>query len=580
MSTPDLLKRALPSKRSRIVGVLVGVLAEVAMLSLLILSTWLIVRAGEQPPILHLTFAVVGVRALALGRAVFRYLERLITHDRALKQLASLREHTFKMLIPLLPGGLRQMRTGDAHAGLVDDVDQLQDYPLRVRGPMTVSIGTLVVGLIIVGTMSPAVMIFQLLMLILTSAVCALVLFTRARTAEAVLPERRAELTDALLENFDAAMVLHVFGVQTQQSRHIENISDRYGRAQLKQAGTSGLLQALTGLAAGATSLGSLALIARFLPDWGLSAPVIAALIISPAAMFEVLTVIWQALQRNIQVQASVNRVSGILEHPPLSRELPLRATENFQLPEPTVQRGDSLLQLKDFTAGYKEADPGVFLPTSFTLHAGETVLITGESGSGKTTLARALVRFVPYHGSARLHGSELSELTPESVRTYIGLCEQTPHIFHSDLRQNLKFARPASSDEDLWKVLERVGLQEWAASRDGLDTWLGEQGTLISGGQAQRISLARVLLSGHPIVILDEPSAGVDQATAEAILTDMLEIIPHDRAVIVISHTDLPTNIPVHSRVHLQANSSSDPATGAPVPPSRLTRGILEDCE
>src|SRR5690554_690833 len=137
--TKKMLALAMPAPKQRIIGLLLGITSDLSMVALLVLSMWLIMRSGEQPPILHLTFAIVGVRALAIGRAVFRYLERLATHDSALKQLATLRTNTFDTLIPLIPGALKDRTLGDVHAGLVDDIDQLQDQPLRVWQPITVS---------------------------------------------------------------------------------------------------------------------------------------------------------------------------------------------------------------------------------------------------------------------------------------------------------------------------------------------------------------------------------------------------------------------------------------------------------
>jgi len=142
------------------------------------------------------------------------------------------------------------------------------------------------------------------------------------------------------------------------------------------------------------------------------------------------------------------------------------------------------------------------------------------------------------------LLGVEARSLAGADVRRTVGLIEQEPHLFDADLRQNLKFARETSSDEELLDVLAQVGLAEWAAQRGGLDMRVGERGALVSGGQAQRIALARAILADFPVVILDEPTAGVDRELADALLTDMLSVVPRDRAVILITHTELPQGI------------------------------------
>ena len=159
-------------------------------------------------------------------------------------------------------------------------------------------------------------------------------------------------------------------------------------------------------------------------------------------------------------------------------------------------------------------------------------------------TLALALVRLLDYQGSYRVGGVEARELSPYEARGTVGLIDQRPHLFDADLRQNLKFARDTASDEELLAVLDRVGLGSWVRERGGLGSRVGERGALVSGGQAQRIALARALLADFPVVILDEPTAGVDRELADRLLTDMLGALPSDRAVVLITHTELPEGI------------------------------------
>ncbi|MGO1539893.1 MAG: thiol reductant ABC exporter subunit CydC [Leucobacter sp.] len=539
----DIASLAMPHRKPRALGLLLGVASDLSMVLLLVLSMWLILRAGEQPPILHLTFAVVGVRALAIGRAVFRYLERLATHNSALQQLSTLRAHVFEQLIPLVPGGLREQRTGDVHARLIDDIDQLQDQPLRVWQPLMVSGSTVIVGILIVSLMSPLAGLVNLTLAVLAVLGTGALVRRSGRHNRSQLANIRGRLVDALIERFEADAVLHAFGVTEQANERVAEVSREYVREQQRGAGLSGIVSACMTLFAGVATLLTISLLR---PDAGfdtVSAPVLAAAIIVPAALFEVLTQVPQALQARQLVAESAERIGTLLgaEIPP---EIP-RETAPMRAPAEMPRDGTQpLIVVKNLSARYPDAQQYTIEHLSFTLAAGQTLLITGESGAGKSTLARVLVRFLEYDGTYRLRGVEAKELPLSRVRENVGLCEQAPHLFDSDLRQNLKFARPEASDEDLLRVLDRVGLRAWAQQREGLDTRVGEHGALVSGGQAGRIALARVLLADFPIVILDEPTAGVDPENADAMMRDMLGAVPNDRVVIVISHTDLPSDV------------------------------------
>ncbi|GAA1566047.1 thiol reductant ABC exporter subunit CydC [Leucobacter aridicollis] len=549
MSVETVLQRATPSRRAALPGQLLGILSDGAAVGLLALSLWLITRSGAQPPILHLTFAIVGVRALAIGRAAFRYVERLSSHDAALHQLAQLRASTFTALVPRVPGAIESSRRGEVLATFVDDVDQLQDHPLRVRQPLIVSITVTVLTIAIIAIASPVAAAILTAVLLVALIVGATLSKRIAGRSDRELADARSALTDALLDRFGSASVLAAFGALDTQRARIEAAEARLARVQLTRTRAAGLTGALVALGAGVASVSILLAIA---PGAGtsFSVPVFAAIVVVPAAVFDVFAQVFAALTARRTVETSARRVAKLTEGE-LPREIPVDDPAIDATKVPAAVAGAPLVEVTDLSV----AHPGgraVISGLSFALGPAELLVITGDSGSGKSTLALALSRFLDYGGSYRLGGVEAREFSGAAVRGFVGLCEQQPHLFNTDLRQNLKFAKEDATDEELLAVLERVGLGEWVRERGGLDALVGERGALVSGGQMQRISLARVILADFPVVILDEPTAGVDQLVADRLLRDLLGAIPEDRAVILITHTAVPEGVPISARIAL----------------------------
>ncbi len=550
-ATHAVLRSAIPSFRRLLPAVLLGIASAGSSVALLAASAWLIARAAEQPPVLYLSLGIVGVRAFALGRAVFRYLERLTGHDASFRQLAAIRTSVFERMIPIAPDGLASSRRGDILDRFVGDVDELQNVPLRVVQPVVSAVVVLALAVAAVSWLSPGSAVAVLTCLAVGIGGALLVQRWAAMRAEHTLAPLRGELQAATLEHLEALDVLVAFDAAADDRRRIEAIGARLARATRARATAAGVASAAMTAIGGFAVVASLTSAAPLLESGRIDGPVFAVLCLVPLAIAEAAAAIPLASAALRLAKSSARRVAEVVPerapssiatrppHPaasPGGRRPPAIALRNVRATWPTSDPGEPKPG-----AIAADARPAALVGLDLDLAPGERVLVRGKSGAGKTTLAHVLVRFLDYRGSYRIDGVEASELDPSAVRRLVGLVEQRPWLFDEDVRQNLLFACDTATDEELLEVLDRVGLREWVAERGGLDAKVGERGALVSGGQAQRISLARAMLARFPVLVLDEPTANVDSARADSLLRDLTDAASRDGAtVVLISHTPI----------------------------------------
>lgn len=571
--TSVVLRRAVPPARRLLPSVLLGIAAGLSSVALLASSAWLIARAAEQPPVLYLSLGVVGVRAFALGRAVFRYLERLAGHDAAFRQLAAIRADVFERMLPVAPDGLAATRRGDLLSRFVGDVDELQNVSLRIVQPLASAAVVLVAALAGLAWLAPGSALAVGACLALGIAVAVLAQHVLAARADARLAPLRGRLQAAIVEHVQALDVLVAFDAAGDGRERIRRIGAELERATRSRASAQGFAAAAMSAVGGVAAAASLAAAAPLLAGGRIDGPTFAVLCLVPLAIAEVATAVPVAVGSLRSVRVSARRVAEAVPEvvPP---ELPAPVVADSGRPgggSALRLDGAPRLRLRGVRASWpRVADADVQAadaasagspsggPARFDLDAvdldvapGERVLVEGPSGSGKTTLAHVLVRFLEYEGSYRIEDAEARDVDARDLRRSVGLVEQRPWLFDEDLRQNLLFARDTASDDDLLEVLDRVGLGAWAAERGGLDARVGERGALVSGGQAQRIALARAMLADFPVLVLDEPTASVDPERADALLRDLLGAVGPDRSVVLISHTGAPGEL-VDRRVAL----------------------------
>ncbi|MFI8850678.1 thiol reductant ABC exporter subunit CydD [Streptomyces sp. NPDC053499] len=514
-----------------------GTLALAGAVGLMATSGWLISRAAQQPPILYLMVAVTATRAFGIGRAVFRYAERLVSHDAALRVLAQLRVTVYRRLERLAPAGLKDKARGDLLTRLVADVDALQDYFLRWLLPVTVAGTVGVAAVAFTAWLLPAAGAALAVGLAVAGiAVPALTAALSRRTERRLAPARaRLAVRTVDLLTGTASGELPVTGALAARRAEATAADTELTRIAARSASRTALASGLSTLAAGLTVTAAAWAGARATTDGALDGLLLATVVLTPLATFEVVTPLPQAVQFRQRVRRSAERVYEVLDAP-----APVEEPEH---PDP-LPADPFPLRVRELTVRYPDAPaaaPPALAGFDLDLTPGRRVAVVGASGSGKTTLAGALLRFVDPVAGTYTFGAAPAvsafDAAPDTVRRQVGLCAQDAHLFDSSLRENLRLARPSATEPQLRTALAAARLDDWVATLpDGLDTMVGEHGAQLSGGQRQRLALARALLADFPVLVLDEPAEHLDLPTADALTADLLAAT-EGRTTVLITH-------------------------------------------
>ncbi|WP_255949421.1 thiol reductant ABC exporter subunit CydD [Streptomyces odontomachi] len=534
-----------PRRGRMLLALALGALALGSAVGLMGTSGWLISRAAQQPPVLYLMVAVTATRAFGIGRAAFRYAERLVSHDTVLRLLADVRVAVYRRLERLAPVGLRTLRRGDLLTRLVADVDAVQDYWLRWLLPAAAA------GVVCAGTVAFTVWLLPAAGVALAAGLlCAgvgvpLLSACVARRAEHRLAPARGALATRVTDLLTGTAELTVAGAlpaRVARARRTDaELTALASRTAAATALGNGLTALVSGLTVAAMALAGVAAVR----DGQLAGVELAVVVLIPTAAFEAVIGLPQAVRHRQRVRTSGARLYEVLDASVPVREPDVPAAPPAS-PFPVVLRG--------LTARYEDGGGGTDTeeapdPThararaalaglDLTLEQGRRVALVGPSGAGKSTVAQVLLRFLDASGGTyTLGGTDAGALPGDTVRRWVGLCAQDAHCFDSSVRENLLLARKNATDEDLYEVLARVRLLDWvSALPDGLDTLVGEHGARLSGGQRQRLALARALLADFPVLVLDEPAEHLDLHTADALTADLLAAT-EGRTTLLITH-------------------------------------------
>ncbi|EOV0645498.1 cysteine/glutathione ABC transporter ATP-binding protein/permease CydC [Cronobacter turicensis] len=511
-------------------GVVLAIVTLLASIGLLTLSGWFLSASAVVGMAGLYSFnymlPAAGVRGAAIIRTAGRYFERLVSHEGTFRVLEHLRVYTFSRLLPLSPSGLARFRQGELLNRLVADVDTLDHLYLRVISPL---IGALaVIAVVTLGlSLLDVTRALTLGGIMLATLLLLPPLFYRAgRPVGEALTMLRASYRQQLTGWLQGQAELSIFGAAGRYRDNLDATEQIWHEAQRRQAGLTALSQAMMMLISGMTVVLILWMAAGGVGGNSTPGSLIALFVFCALAAFEALAPVGGAFQHLGQVIASARRVSEVIDQP---------ADITFAEPGADAPR-EASLSLRNVSFSYPGQPQPALRDITLDVAPGKHIAILGRTGCGKSTLLQLLTRaWDPTSGDVALGGVSISEYREAALRATMSVVPQRVHLFSATLRDNLRLAAPQADDAALGAVLARVGLEKLLED-DGLNAWLGEGGRQLSGGELRRLGIARALLHDAPVLLLDEPTEGLDAETERQILTLVKEVAAQ-KTLLMVTH-------------------------------------------
>lgn len=518
-------------------SILAGFLGLGCSVGLAAVSAWLIAKASTLPPVLDLSVAAVSVRALGVGKALFRYLNRLASHHVALYGMAGLRSRIYDILADSSADVITSIRRGDLLSRTGQDIDTVGDLVVRALQPACVAVSVSLLSVVMVGAFSPAVGLALLLGLIVAGVVAPWCAMRGAYLAEAEQIRVRSELSALSLTMLEHADELRVHGSLGGLERHKARVEKSIFSIRDRAARPSALAAALTTASMGVVVFVAIVVGGREAASGQLGLLELAIVVLTPLAAFEATDPMPMAAIQLLRSASAGKRVLELIDRaqaPTLAAtgyrvstteenvNSPESAQAQATLPEPASPA--HTLKAHGLVLGW----PGgrdISEPLNLTLAAGRSLAIVGPSGIGKSTLLYTLAGMIrPHGGKVSIDGFNPADYPRSQVARYISMTAEDAHIFATTVLENIRVGRPDVSEEEARELLSHVGLDTWLSQLpNGVNTLIGAGATSISGGERRRLLLARALASNAGILLLDEPGEHIDAHTADALISDLL---------------------------------------------------------
>jgi len=520
-------------------GILLGWLAVMASVGLLALSGWFISAAAfaglslGTAYLFNFFFPSIGVRLFAFTRTLARYAERIVTHDATFRMLATLRLWFYRKIEPLAPARLMQYRSTDILNRIVADIETLDNLYVRVLSPSVTASLTIIAVVLFLAVFDIWIAGTALLFLLISGIALPLAAAGAGADMGRQLTIGTAKIRILAVEGIQGLSELMVFGAWKKQVNTLEKESDALIHIQGQMSHIRGLSLAGATLLTGMATLACLYIGVHQVGRGMLDGANLALVGFAVLASFEALSPLPAAYQYLGQTKEAAGRLLELVDAPPvvLFPDVSGAPIERYNI------------HFKNVNFHYGNSDPWVLEGVDLRIEQGQRVAILGETGAGKSTLFNLLVRFWnPVKGSIHVGGHDLKTFAESDLRRTIGVVSQQAHLFHTTLRKNLLLARPEADETALKSALEKAQLLDWVETLpQGLDSWIGEGGSGLSGGQARRLSLARMFLQDAPIWVLDEPTEGLDRITEQKMMHALFQA-SQAHTLLVITHriTDL----------------------------------------
>lgn len=523
---------------------LLGTLALGSAVALAAVSAWLITRAAQMPPVLQLSVATVGVRAFGIGRGLFRYLERLVSHDVALRGMTSLRTTLYSRLATGRPEATLSVRRGDLLARVGADVDAVGDVVVRALLPATVA---LALGIGTVAAMSaflPAAGAILAACLVLAGVVAPWLAQRAARSTEQRAAEAKSRMAATALGLLDDAGPLAVQGRTESELARLRAADADLAKATDSGAGPAALAAGLGNLAIGIAVLGALLTGIPALAAGHLAEVELAVIVLTPLAAFEATSVLPAAAIQMHRSRTAAARLIGLLDAADSDPAEVSGPGPSHDAPA-LVPACGPVITARGLAIGWPGRPP-IISGLDLELRPGRSLAVVGPSGIGKTTLLLTLAGFLPPRGGELLLDGVPMADTDESARhDRLSLTTEDAHVFETTVLENLRVARGSATAEEARESLSTAGLGAWLDGLpDGVETELGSDARSVSGGERRRLLLARALLSPAPLLLIDEPAEHLDPGTADRLVTDLLRRSGDsdgERGVLVVTHRISP---------------------------------------